>query len=70
MSYSQIIKNIRKDLNISQEDLARELRVSYATVNRWENEKANPSKMAKNSLLEFCKKNKIPGSISNELKQK
>ena len=37
MDYPEIIKLIRGHLNLSQEDLARELEVSFATVNRWEN---------------------------------
>jgi DNA-binding transcriptional regulator YiaG len=32
-----LVKEVRRQLSISQEDLARELGVSYATVNRWEN---------------------------------
>jgi len=32
--YPSMIKEIRRQLAISQEDLARELGVSYATVNR------------------------------------
>jgi putative transcriptional regulator len=38
--YPSLIKEIRKQLALSQEDLARELGVSYATVNRWENSQA------------------------------
>lgn len=63
MKCSDIIKEIRAQLNISQEDLARELRVSFATVNRWENEKSIPSKMAKRLLLEFCAEKKISDEI-------
>lgn len=33
------IKSLREQLRISQEDLAKELGVSFATVNRWENNK-------------------------------
>jgi transcriptional regulator with XRE-family HTH domain len=39
---------------LSQEDLARELGVSYATVNRWENSQAKPSKLARAQLDAFC----------------
>lgn len=58
MDYPQMIREIRAILNISQEDLARELHISFATVNRWENAKATPSKMAQRTLIDFCKKNK------------
>ena len=39
-SSSTLVKKIRQQLALSQEDLARELGVSYATVNRWENRQA------------------------------
>ena len=54
-----MIKEIRIALNISQEDLARELHISYATVNRWENAKATPSRMAKRALADYCKQHKL-----------
>ena len=51
----ELIKTVRAQLNFSQEDLARELGVSFATVNRWENGKVFPSKMAQAALRNFCK---------------
>jgi putative transcriptional regulator len=53
---SVLVKEIRRQLALSQEDLARQLGVSYATVNRWENEQSKPSKLAKNQLEAFCRK--------------
>ena len=49
-----LLKSIRGQLHISQEDLARALGVSFATVNRWENGQAMPSKLAKVQLDAFC----------------
>lgn len=63
MDYPQMIKEIRTILNISQEDLARELHISFATVNRWENAKAMPSKMAQRALSDYCKQNKVLTSV-------
>ena len=40
------IKTLRKRLKLSQESLARELRISAATVNRWENGHHRPGQMA------------------------
>ncbi len=54
--FSALVKEIRRQLALSQEDLARQLGVSYATVNRWENEQSKPSKLAKSQLEAFCKK--------------
>ena len=50
----EFMKEVRRQLALSQEDLARELGVSFATVNRWENEKSKPSKLAKAQLDNFC----------------
>ncbi|MFP7754513.1 helix-turn-helix domain-containing protein [Thermodesulfobacteriota bacterium B35] len=51
--FSALVKEIRKQLSLSQEDLARELGVSFATINRWENERAKPSKLAKAQFDRF-----------------
>lgn len=53
------LKKVRKELNISQEQLARELHVSFSTVNRWENKKSNPNNIAKKAFADFCKKKNI-----------
>ncbi len=45
--FSELVKEVRQQLNFSQEDLARKLGVSFATINRWENQKTKPSKLAK-----------------------
>lgn len=44
------IRRLRLSLGWPQETLARELGVSFSTVNRWENGKAMPSPMAKKAL--------------------
>lgn len=51
--YSQIIKRLRNKLGVSQEELARKIGVSYATLHRWENSKAKPSRLARERLNEF-----------------
>lgn len=55
MAFAQIVKEIRTKFNMSQEQLARELHVSFATVNRWENGKNRPNMLAKKALYDFCK---------------
>lgn len=52
--YPALVKEIRRQLALSQEDLARELGVSFATVNRWENSQAKPSRLARVQLDAFC----------------
>lgn len=54
MGYSKFIKELRVELNLSQEELARILNVSFATINRWETGKNQPSKLAKRNIEAFC----------------
>ncbi len=62
--YPSLVKEVRRQLAISQEDLARELGVSYATVNRWENSQAKPSKLARAQLNAFCERMEATGMLS------
>jgi transcriptional regulator with XRE-family HTH domain len=50
MSYSKKLIQIRSKKNWSQEKLASHLNVSFATVNRWENEKSEPQREARESI--------------------
>lgn len=59
VDFGIIIKSVRKELGLSQEQLARELSISFSTVNRWENGKTNPSQMAKEIFLNFCANNDL-----------
>lgn len=59
MIYADIIKEIRRVRILSQEDLAHELGVSFATVNRWEGNRTQPSQMAQRSIEKFCKRHNI-----------
>ena len=47
LDYTALVKEVRKQRALSQEDLARELGISYTTINRWGNGQSKPSKMAK-----------------------
>lgn len=50
----EIIKKIRGYDVTSQQELADYLGVSFATVNRWENGHAVPTKKAQDKLFEYC----------------
>jgi putative transcriptional regulator len=63
MELSEILKSIRSELKITQEELAHAVHVSFSTVNRWENKKALPTRMARALILDFCEKR----NVSNEL---
>ncbi len=55
-----LIKQIRGQLGMSQTDLAERLNVSFATVNRWENGRAVPNRLAQSKLYEICKERSVP----------
>ena len=63
MELSEILKSIRSELKITQEELAHAVHVSFSTVNRWENKKAVPNRMARALILDFCEKS----NVRNEL---
>ncbi len=63
--FPAFVKNVRAQLQFSQEHLARELGVSFATVNRWENGHTEPSKMARNIITAFCRKMVEQGALRN-----
>lgn len=53
------ITYIRAHLNLTQEELAKEIGVSFATINRWETGKNNPTKKTQQQLDTFCSKHNI-----------
>ena len=55
-----LIKQIRTYLNISQTELAEQLNVTFTTVNRWENGRAVPNKLAQTQLYDLCKAKSVP----------
>ena len=59
MTFDEKLKYVREHLKISQEYLARELGVSYQTINRLEKGKTLPSYSTLMMFEEFCKKKNI-----------
>lgn len=51
----RILKTIRKTLNLTQEQLAHRLGVSFVTVNGWENGKRNPSPLARRQIEQLIR---------------
>ena len=56
----KLIKHIRDYLGLSQADFAEKLGVNFATVNRWENGRAVPTKLAQAKLYDYCKEQSVP----------
>ena len=69
MEFSEKMRYVREKLKISQEDLARALNVSYATINRWENSKNKPVRMARVAFNDFCEKHGIAFGDADDRKQ-
>lgn len=57
--YKKLLIKLRAKLNISQEKLAILLKVSFATINRWENGVSVPRKIHIVQIEDLCKKNKV-----------
>lgn len=51
-----VVRNLRQQLNLSQERFAAHLGVSFQAVNRWENGRATPSPMAMEKIEKQIKK--------------
>lgn len=70
-----IIKEIRSYTKLSQQEFADKLGVTFATINRWENAKAKPNKLAQAKLYDFCREKNVPvydmtlQRIEDEVKQ-
>ena len=68
-----LIKFIRNSVEMSQQEFADELRIAFATVNRWENGKTMPPPSAQKAIYQFCVEHDIDlaGFVINTLsKQK
>lgn len=66
-----IIYAIRETLGISQEEMAGLLGISFATVNRWENGRSKPNKMAQLRLYDLCREKgvELEGIVRNRISQ-
>jgi transcriptional regulator with XRE-family HTH domain len=67
MRLAEFIKDVREQLEMSQKRLAKALNVSFSTINRWENGKAEPSNLAQKTFFDFCEGNliEIPSELRN-----
>lgn len=65
-NFPAIVKQVRRQLALSQEELAHALGVSFATVNRWENGKTVPSKLAQATFKSFCTRMTEQGKLNHD----
>ena len=62
-----VLKKLRAQLDLSQEGLARELGLSFSTINRWENRQTRPLRIARGQLEAFCAKMIRQGKIDKSV---
>ena len=55
----ETIRRLRSKLGLTQEELAHELGITVGTVNRWENGRFRPSKLARSTIQEFARKHGV-----------
>lgn len=67
MDIGTAIKEIRIKSLLSQADFAKEIGVSFSTVNRWENGKAVPGFKALKKMKDFCAQNGIDFHIEKHI---
>lgn len=63
-NFAETVKEVRQQLGLSQEELAHELGVSFSTINRWENSKTVPFKLARRQFEAFCGRMKEQGKLA------
>jgi DNA-binding transcriptional regulator YiaG len=55
-----LIRSLRQQLGMTQEEFAHEIAVTVSTVNRWENSHAEPSKLAWKAIRALATRRGLP----------
>ena len=64
---SSFVRRLRRQLGMTQEEFAHALGITVGTVNRWENGRFRPSKLAKATILEFARRHGVvPAPVTPE----
>lgn len=64
MIFAELVKNLRHKCLLSQEAFAKEIGVSFATVNRWETGKTKPTFSTRRKIDDYCKKRLIDFDVT------
>ena len=56
----ELIKQIRKYVGFSQSEMATRIGVTFAAINRWENGRTEPTRLAQDSLYALCENLNVP----------
>jgi transcriptional regulator with XRE-family HTH domain len=60
IDFTALVREIRQARHITQEQLARELQVTFSTVNGWENGKHRPIPALAKRLIEIADASSVP----------
>lgn len=63
MELHEAVKAMRLEMGLSQQKLGKEMLVSFAAVNRWENRRTKPNKIARHALVQIAKKYKVDAEL-------
>lgn len=59
INYQNALIDLRVQMNVSQDELAKILNVSIVSISRWENGHTEPTKLAKAKLNKLFKENNV-----------
>ena len=59
MTYAEAIKRLRSKMLLTQMEFAQFLGVSFASINRWETGRFEPTMKVKRKIVELCMANNI-----------
>lgn len=62
---SDFVRQLRHQLGMTQEEFAHALGITVGTVNRWENRRFRPSKLARATIMEFARRHGVPMSAGD-----
>jgi DNA-binding XRE family transcriptional regulator len=65
-----LIRSLRAELAMTQEEFAHAVQVTVSTVNRWENTHAEPSRLAWRSVRALATSRGIEGDLAGELERR
>ena len=65
MAFADAILKLRSERRLSQTQFAKELGVSYTSVNRWENGRSFPTKMMRLVIRRYCEKHHLEFSYED-----
>ena len=60
---SGVIRYLRQQLGMTQEELAQALGITVGTVSRWEKGRFRPSRLARTLILEFARTHNVAVSL-------